>query len=1828
MRTPIKIIHKYKNNNRRIQYNIYIYIGKQVPTAIMDILDYINNKDFYTVLSNIKNKEYEIIEEYYGKYWYNNFFTSYHIIAQKKNIINTKSKVKILVDKYDKEWYSTHIETEYIKNSPYSFASEYYDYLLNKNKIKNINRKSEIDYRTYNQPSEQNNNMEGGNDTDSEYEMDIETDNEDDNDGNNNDNEEKIEEEITDELDLDDIAKLYQTADIESQKINDDTTKLISEAINNKAWVANTTKELKYNEKYDSLVYDSNIEDIYDKIYITEQYLYNDDSIKTIKKKICNSIPFPDNLIKILPECMYLWSEYNFNNKKEYIMLGQKWVTRTELLKVDIKPNENNKTYEKLRNNLSYLKDNIGHKIKRDDDEEKVLNFYDNYITMNEIFMIDIYNEIGTNYSIPPEDKKNFFIVYVNIYYPLISFERFEQIIEFMNGNKTKEISFVDLQSKTIMNDNKLLSEIENTVEKIKNKSQSYKKLFAENYIIQSNIHINLQDPKNITGTNLETKFNLYRIFDNFIVTNKYPFIQYQTPDGQIVYKIFSDIENNTQDEESNKHELFKKWFENAPYGLSFKIDISDNTTNNKEKYLSITLHETGRIEYKITWTEEDSATMDDIKKTYTNVRELLNKINSENKKIKFILPIDEKFKYAFINTIQKFTLPEKFKINHNDLSECCRYLFPYIALVIEPKKRVAKIQTENTTSKYGTYIRYKRISDYDNIRKMQMRVLYYLKYFDLSDNELINEISKQFNVTNEYTAKEIDNVKKKYGKFIKKNPSMQKKIKSLPRSKPPGIGIDIQGRDRDKYKIRITGARNKEQLHDIIDLMRVLIFLYSEIYLYKNKEYLKLKDVLKSLTNIAKRRNKVAEVVYNEENVKTVRTITSLDKSRLGFRPEKGQHQWTRSCQNSGKDNKRRPDIIPEDQIDKLLKDGYKMNPKTGFYEKHVELKLQGKMVRTTLKAVKLSGDNKANYFTCDPTQNKEHVYIGFLSKSNNPNDLCMPCCFIKDQTSGDNKKKGDYFNKCLGDKPTTNDTTQKIVKTIGDKIYILQETNKIQDGRYIYLPKYLDIFFNKIWKNDHKIKNHYLLESKSGYFFKYTVKNDKYYFLAAIANAYDKTIDDIIKNMIDFIDKDKNDIYFTYLNNGATKTLFQTRDNFIKYLKTSIYLEYDISGELIAIPSVISNKGIIYYIINKKTTVEKKLLDKDYIKEKYYLDCLNAENNNILNEDRDIVILIKDDKYYFPICFIKKEETKKNKFIIQKVYNINKDNTNNIIKNIINELLKYFQISCDNAVMNQIIINNNLVTKNIINKFTNVKINVIKQYIDERNKCKYIELDNGIYLPVKPSGISYNHPISNIKNINIKYDLLDTIKKLESIDKILLLDYKPKIILYDKKDNKTNNINAISILLENDLIINIKNTSISEKKILNMGLSTKFYSNTDIIDKEILINDNENYNEHKYNVKLHNYINESYYLYRLELSLYLSKNQKIKENIITLVRSDKINKLDKKFELKKILLSIINKKLSTDYKVPDNLAFIANQLPNIKDYVLHNIRDYCKINTTEKKCSNNLHCLWKNDTCKFQLLDTMAYDFVNKIIEEMIQNSIKFKEIIEEGEYYVSDIIRQDEYTNRNGQKIIKASNYNITKVLTELFENDKIPILGKRKIKNIENDENNDKELVIIGDKAMQEIIPNADSIIRAYANSYYWINNKLYDNDSRNLGYISELQTKLTYLLKANIIEYIQNNLININSTNENIFNSTLNKFRKLGINTDGKMELSVLSKIINIPIIVYDNYYNIIYIYHQGENIFKPENSQKFISNKNNIFIKLDFDGSTTIPNRIFSIYFL
>ena len=1851
MKDPIKIIHKFKNNNRRIQYIVYIFVGPFVPDNIMDILNNIHKKDFYTTLNTISKSNYDEMEKLYGEFWYEKFFVSYHINSQINNINNTSIKKKSLETKYGKEWYNKHINNPPTKKISYSFSSLYYNYLLTKNKIKTQTKKPEMDFRTYGDIEKKipislpnDSDIIGGADTDEESSIGQDTEyviseeKTEDEETEPEITQEEFEEQVEEDFNLDEITKLYSTLDIESNKTITETSKLISQAINDKKWEKEIDNlEKKYDDSLDNITYDTKLEDIYIKHYITDQYIFKDDTIKIMKNKISMSIPISNKFgksIKMLPETQYFWSEYEFERKTDHVMLGQKWIRRNELLKIDIIPNENLKIYEKLRNNLSYLKDSFGQKIKREDDENNIIRYYEDFITMNEIFMLDIYNDLGMNYNPEPEEKRNVYDVYVNIYYPFISSDRLDQIILLLNGKNTKELDFIELQFATIRNDIKLETEIQNTVEKAKLNIGNFSQLFSNNHVILSTIYVNIQDPKNITGTTSKNKFNLYRIFDNFIVNDKYPFIQYQTPDTQLTYKFYTLSEKDNKD-------VLSKWFENTPYGINFKIKITNNKIKTNDKYISISLQDTGRIEYKITWKEDDEAVVDDIVESYNYVRDLLKKINSENKKIKFILPQDDRFKYAFINTIQKFTIPEKFKINHNDLSEFSRFFFPYVSLVIEPPKRKSKKKDViDDVSKFGTYLRYKRISKYENRTRIHMRILYFLRNYELNDRELIDEIAKQFNIIPEFAAKELDYVREKYQNVIRKSKKMLHKLKALPNTKPPGIGIDIQGRDKERYKIRITGARNKEQLDEIIDFMKVLIYLYVETYLYKKKEYQKLKDTLIKLTNIAKRRNKVIELVDFDSTKQTVRAITSLDKARLGFRPEKGQNQWTRSCQNSGNDKKRRPTITPGDQLEKLIKDGYKLNKKTGYYEKEVEIKIKGKKYNSIIKAIKLSGDNNTfNYFSCDPSENNENMYIGFLARGNNPNDLCMPCCFKKDHLTSVNKEKRDYFLQCVGEKDKT-DKEEKVATTnLGDKLYILQETNKVQDGRFIYLPKYLDIFFNKIWNHDHKIKNHYLLESKSGYFFKYTVKHDYYYFLSAIANIYEKSIDDIIQLMVNFMQKDKDNKYFTYLNNGDISESFKEKDKYIEYINSSNYLEYDIVGELLALPGVLSSNGINYYILNKQTNIIKKALEKEIVNERYFLDCLNPENYNDLEKDRDIIIFIKEDKYYFPIYKVIKDEKINKKILLEKYFR-----NQGPMEKIITELKNYHSKSCKNTLINQITFNTNLIAKNIINK---IKNNITKQYIDDRHKCKYLELDNGLLLPVVPSGISYDYPFTNLRNIKSSkwLNIKNTIKYLEIIEKNINLDYKPKTIFYDKKNDS--NINIISLLLENDLILPVMQEQVKYNDIKKLGLIIRFQPLEETINNEILNYNNQTiYDDRFLNVKTHNYNNESYNLYRLELSLFLEKNHEIKDKIINIVRNQSISLKDKKHELRKILFDIIDSKLATQYKNYEikggsNMASIVNKLSDLKTYETNNVRDYCEIHNKDK-CNSNLHCVWKNDKCKLQLLENMAVDFVNKVIEEMLQDGIKFKEIIQEGEYYVSDIVDYSQYTNRNKQKIIKTSNFNINKLMSELFGKDKIPIIGRRQLsKMFDNNDEELPELVELGKQYIQLIIPNKDSIIRAYINSYYWINNPLYDIESRNLGYLNELQTNLTYLFKANIIDFIQKYLLQNDSNikkylikyfkdDTNFFESTLNKFRKTSFNTDGKVELFILSHIIPLPIVVYDNFSNVKYLFLEGEIPITTETIKNFTAEKNinkTIFLKFDLENSN-IPKNIYSIYYI
>ena len=55
MKNPYKIIHKFKNNNGRTQYFVYIFVGPLVDDDIMKILKSIKTKIFIIHNNNFKN---------------------------------------------------------------------------------------------------------------------------------------------------------------------------------------------------------------------------------------------------------------------------------------------------------------------------------------------------------------------------------------------------------------------------------------------------------------------------------------------------------------------------------------------------------------------------------------------------------------------------------------------------------------------------------------------------------------------------------------------------------------------------------------------------------------------------------------------------------------------------------------------------------------------------------------------------------------------------------------------------------------------------------------------------------------------------------------------------------------------------------------------------------------------------------------------------------------------------------------------------------------------------------------------------------------------------------------------------------------------------------------------------------------------------------------------------------------------------------------------------------------------------------------------------------------------------------------------------------------------------------------------------------------------------------------------------------------------------------------------------------------------------------------------------------------------------------------------
>ena len=156
-----KIIYKYKNINKNIQYDIFIFLGI-TNTSIIDILNIIKNYSFLDVLTKLNSNYHLKLIEYYGDNWYNNFFTYHHINNIFNDIKINKMKSFIIknldIEIYNK-YFSNYIDKKNIEVGYNNIINN--NLYLNYIKKKNINN---IDINLF------NNFLIGGNNDNNEFE--------------------------------------------------------------------------------------------------------------------------------------------------------------------------------------------------------------------------------------------------------------------------------------------------------------------------------------------------------------------------------------------------------------------------------------------------------------------------------------------------------------------------------------------------------------------------------------------------------------------------------------------------------------------------------------------------------------------------------------------------------------------------------------------------------------------------------------------------------------------------------------------------------------------------------------------------------------------------------------------------------------------------------------------------------------------------------------------------------------------------------------------------------------------------------------------------------------------------------------------------------------------------------------------------------------------------------------------------------------------------------------------------------------------------------------------------------------------------------------------------------------------------------------------------------------------------------------------------------------------------------------------------------------------------------------------------------------------------
>jgi hypothetical protein len=1326
---------------------------------------------------------------------------------------------------------------------------------------------------------------------------------------------------------------------------------------------------------------------VFDNIFI-------DDSVGDVKKKIYLTT-------NILPEFQHIVYEkrkdFNFES------MTHTWIrTSGRPYSVDIfkilreKKLENvidQDFYNKVKNNELFLED-YSNNILAD-----ISNFnYDLWVFDFQEIMKNFTQKDIENFTSSKIDANLLFYSVAKKYYPLMKQENFNNVLQ---GNRPSP------PNKTLLgrdfadqyNMMKFIQDIDYKSVKVSVKDMK---------VIQIFIHVNYH-------LYYEPFLQLRGIFDYFETNENIPFIKYRDPMTDLTIKkvnknILQYIPQSVLEDQWIKGE--------HPQGIHFRIRQSLNPRNpDYNRFAIVNLVEDGKIALKCYWKATNNASFMNVLDCIESLNQLIERVNGiqyeltqKNRIIKSVdilkrgrdyFQLSENTEIAFFNVQFKYKPKVDDLLDYNLMDHTLATFYPFVNVVTNKESK----------SYQGTYLRYKRVSDYDLAIEKYIKNL--KENYDFDDTKIIIALINIFSKTKEEARKAVEEYNRRNNLPAPQLESddvlydieLIKKIRAA--TKQPGVDIEIQDSEEDNV-IKIEGVKS------INSFSFILNFLYRAIHVFENlKGYLKYESPFKTRYNeIARNYSKVKmakrRVVKESSNVKTLKEVDpelfDIDPS---INPKKYK-LYSKLCQG----DRKQPISVSEDEAKSLKRTN---------------------KVEYILDYPSKTQPDKVNHFVC---MDKDYRYPGFIQGDKHPKGYCLPCCYTSSSTDDAKSLKLITYKKCLGEE------IEEVEDTLTNLRYIKQSNKELKPLGLGKLPLLLDVYLNE-GKTLNENKNN-IVESGTDYYLRYGVPQNKHVILNIISHLVNDSFDSkkILKEMISFLKENKK--IFQSLEGGRLLKDFGNLQAFIDYLESDETIALDNIWNLLNYPGVFKKfpKGLNVFCLMQDQEDKINLICPD-----------NDKLDQFYQESRPTLIIYNTVFNYYPIYNIL---INKSKMSYVKTF----DTNDSIVKRI-HELYKercfdtrlkgeetFKKITGFDIPLSSFIIEEVLRPMKPVLQYTNAENKVMGLIYSNKKGEKF-------YVPTKLSRPLEGVPITTeqlIFNMNVIIRNLDEIAKKKNIP--------VKVIKYIINESG----NVTTLITQTGARIFVKEVSLKSVDV-KLPVERVRYSEKEV-DK-FIVSKEQKIDKRLEQVKKLEYLNELYQLYRYEISKFLNRevDSDIREKILKILRKkegvrtalkgmkeltdtekaeivrlhqqeDDIKYierllLDLKFSVdqqtKKKLYEIASLENKTDNekqkmiseivgKITDKIVHEAKGYPDLEKFAISNIRQLCGANINKKSCDQNINCYFsKSGDCKLFIPKDQIKAFVENITYELIRNPYKRLELLEDQMRY---IINKNEFSKSENE------------------------------------------------------------------------------------------------------------------------------------------------------------------------------------------------------------------